>query len=191
MPDELIVVEDTPMRVQELARLLNLLLEAERAGARLLAAYLDELPTGTAERKVGLHAVQRDEVRNCAVLIQWPAQGRRHAEHGNRRLLSKGPRAQELARALAVPQSRPGLGGQAYRRGIAAHRAIDDEECIGGDARVAAGKHPPVRAAAGLTDVFLGAEHENPRRTYAGRMTPRIPSSSPASWPETCARSRR
>ena len=59
MPDDLIVVEDTPMRVQELARLLNLLLEAERAGARLLAAYLDELPSGTAEW-VGLHAVQRD-----------------------------------------------------------------------------------------------------------------------------------
>jgi nitronate monooxygenase len=70
MPDDLIVVEDTPMRVQELARLLNLLLEAERAGARLLAAYLDELPTGTAEW-VGLHAVQRDEARNCAVLIHY------------------------------------------------------------------------------------------------------------------------
>ena len=69
MPDDLIVVEDTPMPVQELGRLLNLLLEAERAGARLLAAYLDELPTGTAEW-VGLHAVQRDEARNCAVLIQ-------------------------------------------------------------------------------------------------------------------------
>lgn len=69
MPDDLIVVEDTPMRVQELARLLNVLLEAERAGARLLAAYLDELPTGTAEW-VGLQAVQRDEARNCAVLIQ-------------------------------------------------------------------------------------------------------------------------
>jgi nitronate monooxygenase len=68
MPADLIVVEDTPMPVQELGRLLNLLLEAERAGARLLAAYLDELPTGTAEW-VGLHAVQRDEARNCAVLI--------------------------------------------------------------------------------------------------------------------------
>jgi hypothetical protein len=58
----------TSMPVQELGRLLNLLLEAERAGARLLAAYLNELPPGTAEW-VGLHAVQRDEARNCAVLI--------------------------------------------------------------------------------------------------------------------------
>ena len=57
-----------PMPPEELGRLLNLLLEAERAGARLLAAYLDELPPGTAEW-VGLHDVQRDEARNCAVLI--------------------------------------------------------------------------------------------------------------------------
>lgn len=56
------------MQQEELGRFLNLLLEAERAGARLLAAYLDELPPGTAEW-VGLHAVQRDEARNCAVLI--------------------------------------------------------------------------------------------------------------------------
>lgn len=59
-----------PMPRDELGRLLNLLLEAERAGAKLLAAYLDELPPGTAEW-VGLHAVQRDEARNCAVLIHY------------------------------------------------------------------------------------------------------------------------
>lgn len=53
---------------EEFGRLLNLLLEAERAGAKLLAAYLDELPPGTG-RWIGLHAVQRDEARNCAVLI--------------------------------------------------------------------------------------------------------------------------
>jgi hypothetical protein len=58
------------MQQQELGRLLNLLLEAERAGAKLLAAYLNELPAGTAEW-VGLHAVQRDEARNCAVLIHY------------------------------------------------------------------------------------------------------------------------
>ena len=55
---------------EELGRLLNLLLEAERAGAKLLAAYLDELPPGTGDW-VGLHAVQRDEARNCAVLIHY------------------------------------------------------------------------------------------------------------------------
>jgi Domain of unknown function (DUF6306) len=57
-----------PMPREELGRLLNLLLEAERAGAQLLAAYLEELPPGTADW-VGLHQVQRDEARNCAVLI--------------------------------------------------------------------------------------------------------------------------
>ena len=47
---------------------LNELLEAERAGARLLAAWVDELPPGSALGRK-LHAVQRDEARNCAVLI--------------------------------------------------------------------------------------------------------------------------
>ena len=71
MPDDLILghaVDAGPMPGKELGGLLNRLLEAERAGARLLAAYLDELPPGTADW-VGLHAVQRDEARNCAVLI--------------------------------------------------------------------------------------------------------------------------
>lgn len=71
-----------PMSPQELGRLLNLLLEAERAGARLLAAYLEELPPGTAEW-VGLHAVQRDEARNCAgssiaARVGWPGVSPRH-----------------------------------------------------------------------------------------------------------------
>jgi nitronate monooxygenase len=51
-----------------LGELLNRLLEAERAGAKLLAAYLDELPRGTGNW-VGLETVQRDEARNCALLI--------------------------------------------------------------------------------------------------------------------------
>lgn len=59
-----------PMPREEFGRLLNLLLEAERAGAKLLAAYLEELPPGTGDW-VGLHAVQRDEARNCAVLIHY------------------------------------------------------------------------------------------------------------------------
>jgi nitronate monooxygenase len=59
-----------PMPREELGRLLNLLLEAERAGAKLLAGYLDELPPGTGDW-VGLRAVQRDEARNCAVLIHY------------------------------------------------------------------------------------------------------------------------
>jgi nitronate monooxygenase len=47
---------------------LNGLLEAERAGAKLLAAWVDELPPGSTLGQK-LHAVHRDEARNCAVLI--------------------------------------------------------------------------------------------------------------------------
>jgi nitronate monooxygenase len=55
---------------EELGSLLNLLLEAERAGAKLLAAYLDELPPQS-DLFARLHAVQGDEARNCAVLIHF------------------------------------------------------------------------------------------------------------------------
>jgi nitronate monooxygenase len=57
------------MNVEEYGRLLNLLLECERAGAKLLAAYCDELPAES-EFHARLCAVQRDEARNCAVLIR-------------------------------------------------------------------------------------------------------------------------
>ena len=75
MPNEDLVfpVAVEPMSAtprEELGHLLNVLLEAERAGAKLLAAYLDELPRGTGDW-VGLDAVQRDEARNCAVLIHY------------------------------------------------------------------------------------------------------------------------
>ena len=53
---------------EEFGRLLNTLLEAERAGAKLLAAYVNEAPPAS-ELHAVLHAVQRDEARNCAVLI--------------------------------------------------------------------------------------------------------------------------
>jgi nitronate monooxygenase len=52
----------------EYGALLNRLLEAERAGAKLLAAYCDELPLD-APAWYALRAVQLDEARNCAVLI--------------------------------------------------------------------------------------------------------------------------
>jgi hypothetical protein len=57
-----------PMAREEYGRLLNTLLEAERAGAKLLAAYLDERPADT-DASAWLAAIQRDEARNCAVLI--------------------------------------------------------------------------------------------------------------------------
>ena len=59
---------DAPMTRAERAALLNELLEAERAGAKLLAAYMDELPPES-ERWKAIRAVQLDEARNCAVLI--------------------------------------------------------------------------------------------------------------------------
>jgi len=52
----------------EYGALLNTLLEAERAGAKLLSAYLDELTPGSFMWKQ-LRAVQLDESHNCAVLI--------------------------------------------------------------------------------------------------------------------------
>ena len=56
------------MADEEYGAFLNQLLEAERAGAKLLSAYLDELPLDSAEWQA-IRAVQVDEARNCAVLI--------------------------------------------------------------------------------------------------------------------------
>ena len=57
-----------PMPRQEVIRLLNRLLEAERAGAKVLAAFLDDYERDTPAWRQ-LAAVQRDEAKNCAVLI--------------------------------------------------------------------------------------------------------------------------
>jgi Domain of unknown function (DUF6306) len=56
------------MKAEEYGAFLNQLLEAERAGAKLLSAYLDELPLNSPEW-LAIRAVQLDEARNCAVLI--------------------------------------------------------------------------------------------------------------------------
>jgi hypothetical protein len=57
------------MTGEDYAAFLNTLLEAERAGAKLLSAYLDELPSDFADRE-SVRAVQLDEARNCAVLLE-------------------------------------------------------------------------------------------------------------------------
>jgi Domain of unknown function (DUF6306) len=57
-----------PMAREEYGTLLTTLLEAERAGAKLLAAYADELPADS-DAWAWLRLIQRDEARNCAVLI--------------------------------------------------------------------------------------------------------------------------
>jgi nitronate monooxygenase len=56
------------MAPAEYGAFLNELLEAERAGAKLLSAYLDELPPDSFRWKM-IRAVQLDEARNCAILI--------------------------------------------------------------------------------------------------------------------------
>jgi hypothetical protein len=59
-----------PMAQEEFGAFLNQLLEAERAGAKLLSAYLDEL-SAESDAWGQLRIVQRDEARNCAVLIHF------------------------------------------------------------------------------------------------------------------------
>lgn len=115
------------MSIEELAELLNTLLEAERAGAKVLSAFLDQLELGQRERSE-LHRIQRDESRNCAILIDL-------LQHLGR------PRSEAtgdfLERALALQGARPRLEflnrGQAWvaRRIAAALPRI-------GDARVRA-----------------------------------------------------
>jgi 5-formyltetrahydrofolate cyclo-ligase len=63
-----IVEQRRPIATAELAALLNALLEAERAGAKVLSAFIDELPLSPAAR-AELHRVQRDESRNCVALM--------------------------------------------------------------------------------------------------------------------------
>ena len=52
----------------ELASLLNTLLEAERAGAKVVAAFLSELSLDPGAQ-ANLLRIQRDESRNCVILV--------------------------------------------------------------------------------------------------------------------------
>ena len=62
-------LEKTPgMPAAELVGLLNVLLEAERAGARVLATFLDDYERDTPAWRQ-LAAVQRDEAKNCVILM--------------------------------------------------------------------------------------------------------------------------
>ena len=60
--------ESRAMPTAELVELLNVLLEAERAGAKVLAAFLGDYERDTPAWRQ-LAAVQRDEAKNCAILI--------------------------------------------------------------------------------------------------------------------------
>jgi 5,10-methenyltetrahydrofolate synthetase len=108
----------------ELAKLLNTLLEAERAGAKVLSAFADQMALGPAERGELLR-VQRDESHNCAVLMDLL-----------RRLPAEASRATGdfLGKALAVEGARARLEflnrGQAWvaKRIAATLPRIEDEE---------------------------------------------------------------
>lgn len=63
-----VTVAEAPMSRLQYGRLLNALLEAERADAKLIAAYADELPQDS-DTWAWLSVIQRDEARNCSVLI--------------------------------------------------------------------------------------------------------------------------
>ena len=54
---------------RDMADLLNTLLEAERAGAKVLGGFVDEMPLPAAARDE-LRRLQRDESRNCAALLE-------------------------------------------------------------------------------------------------------------------------
>ena len=60
--------ESPSMPDEELIRLLNVLLEAERAGAKVVAAFLGNYERNTPAWNK-LAAVQGDEARNCAILM--------------------------------------------------------------------------------------------------------------------------
>jgi 5,10-methenyltetrahydrofolate synthetase len=61
--------EHSAMSKKELIALLNTLLEAERAGAKVLAAFLDDYERDTPAWRQ-MSAVQRDEAKNCAILLE-------------------------------------------------------------------------------------------------------------------------
>lgn len=60
---------DTTSSNDELARLLDLLLEAERAGAKVLNEFMADYPEGSQAWHT-LRKVQRDEAENCAILMR-------------------------------------------------------------------------------------------------------------------------
>lgn len=60
---------DTTWSDDELARLLDLLLEAERAGAKVLNEFMGDYPEGSRAWQT-LRKVQRDEAENCAILMR-------------------------------------------------------------------------------------------------------------------------
>jgi len=112
------------LTVAELAALLNTLLEAERAGAKVLTAFLDEYPRESPAWKQ-LREVQHDEADNCARLTQAIRDAGGVASHATGDFLDK---------ALAIQGRVPRLAflnrGQAWvaRKSPQRYRAFRPEQ---------------------------------------------------------------
>ena len=61
--------EQRSMTTEEIGTLLNTLLEAERAGAAVLTAFVHQVELG-ARARAEMRRIQRDESHNCGVLIR-------------------------------------------------------------------------------------------------------------------------
>lgn len=59
----------TPSTPVDITALLNILLEAERAGAKVLSEFMADYPEGSEAWQM-LRKVQRDEAENCAILMR-------------------------------------------------------------------------------------------------------------------------
>jgi hypothetical protein len=62
-------LETACMTIEEVGALLNTLLEAERAGAAVLTAFVHQVELGPRAR-AEMRRIQRDESHNCGVLIR-------------------------------------------------------------------------------------------------------------------------
>lgn len=119
--------EEPPMPAAELAAVFDTLLEAERAGAKALAAFLEEYPRDTPAWNL-LRGIQRDEAENCAVLMR-----------AIRRLggVPSGKTGDFLGKALAVEGRRARLEflnrgqGWVVRKINEALPKVDDEQLLG------------------------------------------------------------
>lgn len=121
----------SPMPVKEVIALLNVLLEAERAGAKVLAAFLDDYERDTPAWRQ-LSAVQRDEARNCAILIDLIRRLGGEPSHATGDFLGKAlavegraPRLKFLNRgqgwvARKIAEALPGVKDDAVRAALTA-----------------------------------------------------------------------
>src|SRR5688572_19937299 len=105
------------MSRRDFGTFLNTLLEAERAGAKLLAAYVADLPPQSTAW-TALHKIQRDEAHNCAVLIHLLLNAEIEPSMGVGDFYERGSQVERAARAS---ESRTVVGRQAHRGGPASH----------------------------------------------------------------------